>query len=98
MAHRIRFTESVCKPPEGAVFKRYGAERSGKMLCKQYQVSVKKLNESELTDEVSKRLLVVKSIEFQPLIRLTAADNLFTGCRATGIKAAGSLHRLLFGT
>jgi hypothetical protein len=29
-AHRIRFTESVCKPPEGAVFKRYGAERSGK--------------------------------------------------------------------
>jgi hypothetical protein len=32
MAHRIRFTESVCKPPEGAVFKRYGAERSGKIL------------------------------------------------------------------
>lgn len=40
-----------------------------KMLCKQYQVSVKKLNESKPTDEVSKRLLVVKSIEVQRLIR-----------------------------
>jgi hypothetical protein len=23
----------VCKPPEGAVFKRHGTERSGKRLC-----------------------------------------------------------------
>jgi hypothetical protein len=98
-AHRIRFTESVCKPPEGAVFKRYGAERSGKDAVQaSSQVSVKKLNESKPTDEVSKRLLVVKSIEVQRLIRLAVADNLFTGCRTTGIKVAGTLHRLLFGT
>jgi hypothetical protein len=27
---RIRFADSVCKPPEGAVTKSCGAERSGK--------------------------------------------------------------------
>ena len=37
------------------------------------QVSVKELNESEPSDEVSKRLLVVKSIEVPRLIRLTVA-------------------------
>lgn len=29
-AHRIRCADRVCKPPEGAVVKSYGAERSGK--------------------------------------------------------------------
>jgi hypothetical protein len=69
-AHRIRFTESVCKPPEGAVFKRYGAERSGKRFrFKRNQVRVKKLNESKPTEDMSKRLLVVKSIDILRLIR-----------------------------
>jgi len=36
-------------------------------------VSVKKLNESKPSDEVSKRLLVVKSIDFELLIRKTVA-------------------------
>ena len=36
-------------------------------------MSLKKLNESEPFDEVSKRLLVVKSIDFEPLIRKTVA-------------------------
>jgi len=28
--HRIRCADRVCKPPEGAVVKSHGAERSGK--------------------------------------------------------------------
>jgi len=30
LAYRIRCADGVCKPPEGAVVKSYGAERSGK--------------------------------------------------------------------
>ncbi len=37
------------------------------------QVRVRKLNENEPTEEVSKRLLVVKSIDIQLLIRQTVA-------------------------
>ena len=69
-----------------------------KMLYKQYQVSVKKLNESKPADEVSKRLLVMQKPKFPRLRRQTVTDNLLTGYRLTGIKAAGALHRLLFGT
>ncbi|MCH5718202.1 hypothetical protein [Niabella hibiscisoli] len=29
-AYRIRFADGACKPPEGAVVKSHGAERSGK--------------------------------------------------------------------
>ena len=29
LACRIRYADKVCKPPEGALFKRQGAERSG---------------------------------------------------------------------
>ena len=36
-------------------------------------MNVKKLNESKPSDEVSKRLLVVKSIDFELLIRKTVA-------------------------
>jgi len=64
-------TDEVCKPPEGAVFKRHGAERSGKKCLKRHQVRVRKLKESEPTEDMSKRLLVVKSIDFQQLIRQT---------------------------
>jgi hypothetical protein len=68
------------------------------MLYKQYQVRVKKLNESKPTDEVSKRLLVLQKPKFPRLRRQTVTDNLLTGYRHTGIKAAAALHRLLFGT
>ena len=62
--------DEVCKPPEGAVFKRRGAERSGKRSrFKRDQVRVRKLNESEPTEDMSKRLLVVKSIDLRQLIR-----------------------------
>ena len=30
MTYRIRCADRVCKPPEGAVIKSHGAERSGK--------------------------------------------------------------------
>ena len=70
----MRCTDEVCKPPEGAVFKRYGAERSGKKVSlKRDQVRVRKLNESEPTEDMSKRLLVVKSINSLQLIRQTVA-------------------------
>jgi hypothetical protein len=73
-AHRTRCADGVCKPSEGAVFKRYGAERSGKRFrYKRNQVSVKKLNESEPSGEVSKRLLVVKIIGAEPLMRKAVA-------------------------
>ena len=36
-------------------------------------MGVKKLNESKPFEEVSKRLLVVKSIDFEPLIRQAVA-------------------------
>jgi hypothetical protein len=41
----------------------------GKGPQKADQVRVKKLNESEPTKDMSKRRLVVKSIDFQQLIR-----------------------------
>ena len=66
----------MCKPPEGAVFKRCGAERSGKRFRKKRdQVSVRKLNESEPTEDMSKRVLVVKSINHRLLIRQAVADS-----------------------
>ena len=46
-ACRIRHAVEVCKPPEGAVFKRHGAKRSGKRYRKTVSGSVKKLNASE---------------------------------------------------
>ena len=43
----LRYTDEPCKPPEAAVFKRYGVEPSGKRSCfKRDQVRVRKLNES----------------------------------------------------
>ena len=47
---------------------------------------------------MSKRLLVVKSIGIEPLMRKTVADILFTGYGTTGIKTARTLYRLLYGT
>ena len=55
--------QEVCKPPKGAVFKRYGTERSGKGSVKD-QVSVKKLNASEPLKKCRKRILVVKTVVF----------------------------------
>ena len=55
------------------MFKRHGAERSGKRCLKRHQVRVRKLNESEPTEDMSKRLLVVKSIDLRQLIRQAVA-------------------------
>jgi hypothetical protein len=68
-----------------------------KMLYKQYQVSVKKLNIIEPLMKCRNGSSSCKSQSF-----LDGCDNcngkLLTGYRLTGIKAAGALHRLLFGT
>ncbi len=69
MAYRIGCTDSVCKPPEGAAIKSHGAERSGKRCPQGHQVSAKKLNESEPIEDMSKQHLVVKSTDFQQLVR-----------------------------
>ena len=74
MAYRIHHTDEVCKLPKGAVFKRHGAERLGKRHLSRYQVSVKELKEIEPLEDVSKRLLIVKSIDLLALIRQTLAD------------------------
>jgi hypothetical protein len=56
------------------MFKRHGAERSGKRSrLKRDQVRVRKLNESEPTEDMSKGLFVVKSINSLQLIRQTVA-------------------------
>ena len=55
------------------MFKRHGAERSGKRCLKRHQVRVKKLNESEPFEDMSKGPLVVKSIDNQQSIRQTVA-------------------------
>jgi hypothetical protein len=47
---------------------------------------------------VSKRLLVSKSKGLHDNLAMNCNGNLLTGYRLAGIKAAGSLHRLLFGT
>ena len=60
-----------------------------------------KCKEAELprtAEEVSKRLLVMQKPKSPQLRRQTVTDILHTGYRQTGIKAAGALHRLLFGT
>ena len=68
-ACRIHHAVDVCKPPEGAVFKRYGTERSGKRCrYKRYQVSVKKLNASESLKTCRKGLFVDKTIGIVVLI------------------------------
>jgi len=55
----------VCKPPEGAVFKRHGAERSGKRSrLKRDQVRVKKLNANEPLRKCRKEKLVGKTVGF----------------------------------
>ena len=59
----------VANCPKGAVFKRYGTEHLGKRAHKRVQVSIEKLNESKPLDEVSKRLLVDKSIHLQQWMR-----------------------------
>jgi len=51
------------------MIKSHGVERSGKRFLRRDQVSVKKLNESEPTGDMSKRHLVVKSIDLQQLVR-----------------------------
>jgi hypothetical protein len=81
------------------VFKRHGAERSGKRSrLKRDQVHVKKLNANEPLMTCRKRNLVGKTVGFCALTGLTVTDKLFTGYRPTGIKTAGALHRLLYGT
>jgi hypothetical protein len=68
-ACRIRHAVEVCKPPEGAVFKRHGAERSGKRFrLKRDQVSVKKLNASESLKTCRKGSDVDKTIGIVALI------------------------------
>ncbi|MEJ7677485.1 MAG: hypothetical protein WKG06_06360 [Segetibacter sp.] len=47
---------------------------------------------------MSKGLLVVKSIDSPAIGTTDCSSYLFTGYRTTGIKAAGALHRLLYGT
>ena len=55
-----------------------------KMLYKQYQVRVKKLNESKPIDEVSKRLLVLQKPKFPRLRRQTVTESCLL---VTGIPA-----------
>jgi hypothetical protein len=81
------------------VFKRHGAERSGKRSrLKRNQVRVKKLNANEPLTTCRKDNLVGKTVGFDALTGLTVTDKLFTGYRPTGIKMAGALHRLLYET
>ena len=61
-------------------------------------MSIKKLNESEPSDGVSKGLLVVKNIGFRTSDVTNCSGKLHTGYRTTGIKAAGTLYRLMYGT
>lgn len=62
MACHIRHAVGVCKPPKGAVFKRHGAERlKKKWRIRCYQVSIKKLNESEPLMLCRKGLFVGKT-------------------------------------
>lgn len=80
------------------MFKRHGAERSGKRLrFKGGQVSVKKLNESEPLMKCRKVTCWQKH-GIRNYHVITVTEGCLTGYRLTGIKVAGSLHRLLFGT
>ena len=64
-ACRIRHAVGVCKPPEGAVFKRHGAERLGKKSrLESDQVSVKKPNANEPLKTCRKDKLVGKTVGF----------------------------------
>jgi hypothetical protein len=54
-------TSRTCLPAgRGAVFKRYGIERSVKKVKKIHQVGVKELNESESLMRCRKRYLLVE--------------------------------------
>ena len=59
-ACHIRQSVGVCKPPEGALYKRQGAERSGKRYPKGYQVRLKKLNANEPLMRCRKAILLTK--------------------------------------
>jgi hypothetical protein len=83
MSYRIRCTDRVCKPAEGAVVKSYGAERS-------VQVRVKKLNNHESLLKCRKDSLQTKA-EVSPIEATNCNGNLFTGYRSAGIKATGAL-------
>ena len=108
MRGRIRHTVEVRKPPEGAVFKRHGAERSGKRSrLKRDQVSVKKPKANEPLKTCRKDNLVGETAGFDAPAGRNCNGQLFTparlrhsggGYRPTGIKTAGALHRLLYGT
>lgn len=68
-----------------------------KKLYKQHQVSVKKLNKIESLLKCRKDSLSTK-VEVSPTEATNCNGKLLTGYRLTGIKATGTLHRLLFGT
>jgi hypothetical protein len=70
-----------------------------KLLKDQQQVSVRKLSFTEPSQDMSKRQLVSESKGFYDRCEFNCNGyKLFTGYRLTGIKAAGTLHRVLYGT
>jgi len=68
-----------------------------KRLCKKSQVSIKELNKTEplLT---CRKINTCQNYWLPAADRKTAAEELITGCRAGGIKTAGTLYRLIYGT
>ena len=89
MAPRDRLSGAGPKPPQAAAVKHHGSERWRKSLGQDLeQVSIRKTNESEPTEDASLKTLVVAKTRGAEHRCDESVRGLMTGQTATGVEGA----------